>query len=512
MKCKIYIYITCFFINLYIFSLYIVYVYFCSVKNSKLKDRQQFQALFDPLDAVSEPGGWVLLKPAVTKPLEVEIEGTVAEQRAPGKRIKMMTRIPDENGSSFQMVAPSVSTKFKSDNESDMFPQIGISHNCEYQIVAGSTVTVGTSVQESILPLLRKIIVDNDENTIFSAYAEGITVNNTLQTEMYTSIDVGMIDNGVLPIYETLKIPQLLSVQFTKNISKMYLDDEKLGVSFACMDYDKVLELIRRECESKKKSYIEKVEQAIQFAENEKTRINAPNGQIDRGYLYELDYVINFLKWCLKSPGNYVVCGYQRDFPFYYQEVATRTVQNNSQQLPPVQSNNTDELLPGDFKSHDIGKTTPMVNVMREIARSRGRIVGANPGEDVWGNFQAMLNSRTSIEANPPSERFIFVNDLMVCTVGKTFVNERPKMARGEDAIRAPTVVTPAYRPLVLHSENELRFKLSLIPNVGVNPMFWNDQKDPASEFAVSTGDQRIEFDADMKAFEFNLQLRDLKG
>ena len=380
----------------------------------------------------------MLLKPHITKPLDVEVEGTTFPSQSKAKRVKLIAR-EDSNMVSYAMVAPRTSADVRRELESEMFPAIDMAPKTDYEIIAGSTVTVGNSDNQNIAVLLSRIITLNDAHTAFS----------TRQLEANESTD---IEDG-----EHNFIPQLFSADDAEAIRQrfMFPIESSLDSPFMYMDYADIIEEIRRVCEREKKRYVEETQRYItQLEDSLGNNINQ-----DSDLYREIVYVKAFLQWTLESTDNYVVCGYREDTAeTFNQRSDTELGFNNAGDDQASQNINNSLKRP-----FDPTRTTPIRFVMRDVWRKRN-------GSEFIGKFQnlyADVGAPQSVKRDPLTERFVFVKDLRRFTKTQSFAQEIPTKGRGEALTRLPTVITPAYRPLVLHGENELRFKLSLIPNLG---------------------------------------------
>lgn len=80
-----------------------------------------------------------------------------------------------------------------------------------------------------------------------------------------------------------------------------------------------------------------------------------------------------------------------------------------------------------------------------------------------------------------------------------------------KDGVADPIAIGEAYRPAILKRDNEVRFKLSILPNKGFNPAFFGGSKSMAN-LNVLPEDERREFDEGMRNWEFNLHVRNVAG
>lgn len=248
-----------------------------------------------------------------------------------------------------------------------------------------------------------------------------------------------------------------------------------------------------------------------------------------------VDWTINFLHWVkINAPEHYVVCGY-KDLDILAGVVTNtrykKTEDGESMVLdtPPMKPGDEgytdyyfasawpdptdltiaepkgvrrwrsdlrqDLMLPTQARN---GPISTVPDVMREIMISRGVI------DPKKASAMDCPVSATWFRDYRPSERFVFLMDIKAWTREQHLSVETPSALAGETGEMDPTVLTSAYRPLVLDGENEMRFKLSLMSNLGVNPMYYGGARNPG-EFSIDeTGDRR-DFEADMKHFEVGI-------
>lgn len=383
------------------------------------------------MTSLDRPGGWVLLKPGLTKPLGVEVEGTTFPAQSGAKRVKLVSKIK-KNLVSYAMVAPDTSEDVRREKQSAMFPAIDMVPFNDYELVAGSTVVIGVDENANIADLLVKTIILNDPFTEISL------------PEL--SVESSSLHNGdSSPVHF---IPQLFELKDAEDILKKYENPRKTSSDspFMYPDYDNVIDTIRRCCEEKKERYVNRVKACLDAL-----------GDSNEG---DIEYVRAFLMWTLESTDNYIVCGYREDEDKTFNQLQDNEIAPGDEGDNPISGQIVNAR---NKKRFDEAMSTPMKFVMRDVARKRGI-------SNTVGSFSDLYDGTTpnvSVREKPLIERFVFVKDLLRCTKRTSFTREIPTKGRGEALVLPPTVITPAYRPLVLHGENELRFKLSLIPNLG---------------------------------------------
>lgn len=445
------------------------------------KNTADFRALFEVVKGEADPGGWLLLKPSITRPLDTRIEGTTfPAQRAPGKRIKLMTIVDDsEVHRTLAHVVPKSTEAMRGLMGSSRFPSISMLPTTDYEIVAGSTAYAGRT-PKGLAEIIRRVVmrgymwiqIQPDDNV--PSLAAGAASRRALHPANR---------NGCV------WMPQLFQHSDREALRALYDMRKGMGQNNPAMycDADRVLDYIRHKCELRLgwyKAQVETIRTAI------RTRIPIYIAAQAAGYaqatdptLHTLRYILNFLNWTLvDEPNHFIVCGWL----------------DGDSDLKYCQADNIGVLAGPPAQSADLANVAMMESVIREIARSRGLNAG-NP----WNAADATLlpKAQTEIRDNRPEEAFVFVMDLRRWTQESKLTELIPKVATGAAAAAPPPVLTSAYRPLVLHSENELRFKMSLLPNLGVNPAFHGGARNP-TEFAVDATADRREFDEDIRSFE----------
>lgn len=128
------------------------------------------------------------------------------------------------------------------------------------------------------------------------------------------------------------------------------------------------------------------------------------------------------------------------------------------------------------------------------------------------GFITAVMNAFEDPNDASPSY-FVTVGHLLDMTTEKEFFASVPQLSSASTSRRGrPIALTEAYNPLVTQPESELRFKLSLTKFQGFNPAFFKGTDDTDNPLRVAGEDDHVDFDDDIKRFEFDLHARDCKG
>ena len=232
-------------------------------------------------------------------------------------------------------------------------------------------------------------------------------------------------------------------------------------------DYEGIERIVRDKCERQKADYVANVNALITHLQT-----RGAQGNEDAQQLYT--YLINLYAWSVKEPANYIVA-FSCPLPNI-----TRWDTN-----PPGNNGTFGQQLRGTL---NVGPGGVLNTTEADIARERPKdmIITA-------GDLAKALNHDTYDQQTP--------TDRWVANAGGGNVRD----------VADPTAITAAYRPIVLNRDNEVRFKMSLLPNSGFNPAFFGGAN-AVGNLNVDASDERREFDEGIKNWEFNLHVRNLDG
>lgn len=117
------------------------------------------------------------------------------------------------------------------------------------------------------------------------------------------------------------------------------------------------------------------------------------------------------------------------------------------------------------------------------IARGTGAAAVANtPPHTFWANRQQLPVTSGRIASLPGRETFVMLaKDLFDALEPSEFTAaraEKTEVDPRDKELTHPFAIESGYRPLIMRRDNEVRYKLSLLPNRGFNPAYFGGAKD----------------------------------
>lgn len=130
--------------------------------------------------------------------------------------------------------------------------------------------------------------------------------------------------------------------------------------------------------------------------------------------------------------------------------------------------------------------------------------VNINDLDDVFDSFFSQFENRDNFDC------FLTVGDLLRATKQTKFTDTLPSIDNGTSAGH-PVAITESYNHLVSQPQSQMKFKLALTRHQGLNPAYFADEGD-TNPLGVPNSDNHVDFDDDIKRFEFDLHAKDCRG
>lgn len=212
-------------------------------------------------------------------------------------------------------------------------------------------------------------------------------------------------------------------------------------------------------------------------------------------------YLIEFLKHSIADESNYILVY----TPFYNHHAHTRpldddcTFQEMAYYALWYADNSELSVLPSDDRPRTNPLKVPQNGDARDIIND----------DDIDDRTLGVKFDKSVFTGS-----VLRVEDMVTALASQEFASCIPtefKQNKSAEELADPTVMQPAFRPLVLERDNETRFKLSLLENQGYNPAYFGGTKATALG-GVNVNEDRAEFGEDIKKWEFNLDVRDQEG
>ena len=432
-----------------------------TVEHMTKKQTAEYIALFGTM--ALDHGGFLLLQPVDSpEALTVTEHCTYAAQREDtGKRVRVIASVKSDDGRrEIVGVVPRRNDAAVARTHADAFPAVSVIATT-YRIIAGTVDRIGGTPWETSLRGIQNI------RDLTWAY-------------------------GVNPPPPNLgHLPTLMDANDVRLLVQRYTRQKYLSV-----DYEDVLRYIRERCEVARGQYIKRVDDLIAHLVAHQAAGLTPGDDVTNLFTYLLE----LYKWSRSDPKNYII-----GFAYNVNRNMNAWTNNN----PHIGWNAANQPVPsGAAMPGPAGK-----QFGEELRERLGLVTIILPN-----TADVLETTRASIEATRPLDMIVTCGDLITMEAHTEFDEKKPTDMSVAPAgggrrreVADPTAITAAYRPIVLNRDNEVRFKMSLLPNKGFNPAFFGGAG-AVGNLNVDASDERREFDENIKNWEFNLHVRNLDG